>query len=83
MRTLASLFSIAILALIPAAVLAGPDDTATSGPGYLGIHLQRIEGGLAEALDLDEDAGVLVRQVEPDSPADLAGLKAGVQSANV
>jgi serine protease Do len=81
MRTIASLVTIALLVMAPPAALAGSEDsdskTEEVAAGYLGIHLQRIEGGLAEALDLDEDAGVLIRQVVADSPAEKAGLLAG------
>ncbi len=52
---------------------AHADDAA----GYLGVHLQRIDEGLAEALDRAEEDGVLIRQVEEDSPAADAGLKPG------
>ncbi|NNE44108.1 MAG: PDZ domain-containing protein [Gemmatimonadetes bacterium] len=45
--------------------------------GYLGVRLQRVEGGLADALGLDEDSGVLIGQVVDDSAADDAGLKSG------
>lgn len=66
--------SLAMLVALPAIATAGDDEAA---PGYLGVRLQRIEGGLAEALGLEEDAGVLVGQVEDDSPAQAAGLRAG------
>jgi S1-C subfamily serine protease len=56
--------------------------TAAAGPpadgaGFLGVRLQRVEGGLAEALDLEPDSGVLVGQVVEGSPADEAGMKEG------
>jgi len=68
------LFSLLVLAAGPARA-ADPDEAAPAG--YLGILLQRVQGGLAEALDLKEDAGVLVSQVVEDSPAAQAGLQAG------
>jgi S1-C subfamily serine protease len=67
-----------------AALLFGPAGGAVADPagesktaGYLGVHLQPIQGGLAEALDRAENDGVLVGQVEDDSPAAQAGLKSG------
>jgi len=66
--------SLAMLVALPAIATAGDEEAA---PGYLGVRLQRIEGGLAEALGLEEDAGVLVGQVEDDSPAEAAGLRSG------
>ena len=45
--------------------------------GYLGVILQDINGGMAKAMDLDNDDGVLVSNVVDGSPADEAGLKAG------
>lgn len=75
MRTLVRLIPFLSLALI-----AGPapaDSSDSPQAGYLGILLQRVEGGLAEALDLKEDSGVLISQVVDDSPAAQAGLKAG------
>jgi serine protease Do len=44
---------------------------------WLGVSLQRVSGGLADALDLKEDDGVLIGQVMDDSPAEKAGLKSG------
>jgi membrane-associated protease RseP (regulator of RpoE activity) len=48
-----------------------------SDRGYLGIRMQEVEGGLAEALDVEENSGVLINDVVDDSPADEAGLEAG------
>ena len=45
--------------------------------GWLGIALQEVTSDLALALDLPKPTGALVSKVEPDSPADRAGLKAG------
>jgi S1-C subfamily serine protease len=63
----------AALAIVPAIALANPD----GGDAYLGVSLQPLEGGLAEALDMKEDSGVLVGQVMPESPAEVAGIKSG------
>jgi serine protease Do len=47
------------------------------GRGRLGIAYQEISGQLAHYFKLEADQGVLVTNVEPDSPADKAGIKAG------
>ena len=46
---------------------------------YIGITMNRegMTSDLAESFGLDKNAGVLVTDVEPDSPADKAGLKQG------
>ncbi len=44
---------------------------------WLGVHLQEIDDGLREALDLDDQAGVLVSDVIEDSPAENAGIRPG------
>lgn len=45
--------------------------------GFLGVMMQpeKISPELAEAFGLDENRGVLITKVIPDSPADKAGLK--------
>jgi len=45
--------------------------------GRLGILIQDVTPDLAEALKLDVSTGAVVTQVQPDSPAEAAGLKAG------
>lgn len=47
-----------------------------SGP-YLGVGLADIDADRARALHLDEERGVEVVKVEPQSPAESAGLKPG------
>jgi serine protease Do len=46
---------------------------------YIGITMNRegLTPELAESFGLDKNAGVLVTDVEPESPADKAGLKQG------
>jgi serine protease Do len=44
---------------------------------YLGVHLADIDADRAKALKLGEERGVEVVKVEPGSPADSAGIKAG------
>jgi serine protease Do len=45
--------------------------------GYLGVRLQDLTPALARQFDLKDDQGALVGDVEPDSPANSAGLKSG------
>lgn len=45
--------------------------------GYLGVVPQEITWDLAEAKNLDDTKGVLIANVEDDTPADEAGLRAG------
>ena len=45
--------------------------------GRLGIQIQDVTPDLAEALDLDVDHGAVITQVEPNSAAEAAGLRAG------
>ncbi|MCA9751310.1 MAG: PDZ domain-containing protein [Gemmatimonadetes bacterium] len=66
-----------LVALSAAFLIAMPALAHAAEPGYLGVRLQSIEGGLAEALDREDGEGVLVSQVEDDSPAAAAGLEKG------
>jgi serine protease Do len=45
--------------------------------GYLGLRLQDVTPLLAKEFNLKNDQGALVAEVEPNTPADKAGLKAG------
>ncbi|WDE08058.1 DegQ family serine endoprotease [Thalassomonas viridans] len=45
--------------------------------GYLGIVIQDLSLALAESFQLEDQDGILISQVTPDSPADEAGLKQG------
>lgn len=45
--------------------------------GRLGVTIQDLTPDLAEALAIDELTGAIVISVEPDTPADQAGLTAG------
>jgi serine protease Do len=45
--------------------------------GYMGVVLQRLDPVLAKGLGLSDANGVLLRDVQPQMPAEQAGLKAG------
>jgi len=45
--------------------------------GHLGVGVQEVTASLAKSFGLDRPRGALVAQVEPGSPAEKAGLKAG------
>ena len=45
--------------------------------GYLGVSLQPVEEGIAEALGVPKDQGEIVRMVQPGEPAERAGLQQG------
>ncbi|MCH2615085.1 MAG: PDZ domain-containing protein, partial [Opitutales bacterium] len=45
--------------------------------GFLGVGIQDLDKDLVEAMGLGDAIGALVNGVSPDSPADIAGLKAG------
>jgi len=66
----AALLGAAMITALPALASASPD-------AYLGVSLQSLEGGLAEALGMEENSGVLVGQVMDESPAAAAGIESG------
>ena len=45
--------------------------------GYLGVRFQPLTADLAKSFGLDTDKGALIANVEKDTPAERAGLKAG------
>jgi serine protease Do len=45
--------------------------------GWLGVVIQDINEELAQSFGLDDSKGILVSEVQKDSPADKAGLKQG------
>ena len=50
---------------------------------YLGISGTDLDASLADVLNLDTEAGALVQDVQPDSPAADAGLEAGDATVEV
>ena len=43
--------------------------------GYLGVRIQELTEELAEQLGYETTKGVVVTQVEPNSPASMAGIR--------
>ncbi|MDX1434571.1 MAG: DegQ family serine endoprotease, partial [Gammaproteobacteria bacterium] len=58
-------------------VLAELKSSGRVDRGWLGVHIQGMDESLAESLGLEETKGALVSQVNPDSPAEQAGLQPG------
>jgi serine protease Do len=58
--------------------------TATDpGEPWLGIEGNNVTPAIAEALELRESVGFLIFSVEPESPAELAGLRGGDRVATI
>jgi serine protease Do len=45
--------------------------------GRIGVQIDQVGRDVAQSLGLDRERGVLIRMVEPGSPAEQAGLKVG------
>jgi len=73
--------SIGLSFAIPASVATGVveqlKENGVVQRGWLGVVIQDVDRDLARSLDLDKPQGALINAVEPDSPADKGGIKAG------
>ncbi len=58
-------------------VIADLRDDGQVERGWLGVRVQQVTPEIAEGFGLDRPRGALVASVEPGSPAEEAGLKAG------
>jgi len=67
----------AIPANLVKSVVASLKDNGKVERGWLGVRIQSVTPEIAESLRLNKAAGALVAAVEPESPADKAGLKQG------
>jgi serine protease Do len=67
-----------VLAELDPTEVAGGDEEAGEETGSYGLAVQRLTPELAERLGISEDTrGVVVSSVDPESPADEAGLQRG------
>jgi predicted metalloprotease with PDZ domain len=53
------------------------EDLKSTKEGWLGVYVQEITKEIQEAMNLESEEGVLVRDVVDNSPADKAGIKNG------
>lgn len=67
--------AVLMLAAVADRVSAGSKDKAKKG--YLGVYMQDLDEDVREGLDIEVDSGVLISDVEDDSPADEAGIESG------
>jgi len=69
--------AVIVLLLVGGVAAAAPGAGADPGPPRLGIQVQEMTPELRAWLQAPEAAGVLVARVEPDSPAQEAGVQVG------
>ena len=67
----------AIPSSMAAPIIEDLREDGTIERGWLGVQIQPVDEGIAEALGLPEARGALVAGVTKDSPAAVAGLRAG------
>ena len=58
-------------------IVAQLRDSGKVTRGYLGVRFQPLTADLAKSFGLESDKGALIANVEKDTPAEKAGLKAG------
>jgi len=75
----AILFLLGTTALVSSVAGQGPKVMKVSATGstFIGVMVQEIDSERAKTLKLGEEAGVEITRVEPESPAEHAGLKVG------
>jgi len=69
--------SFAIPVSVALEVVSQLKDKGRVDRGWLGVYIQDVDKNLAQSLGLKKPRGALLAQLEPDGPADKAGLKAG------
>ncbi len=67
----------AIPANLTQKIVADLQDDGMVERGWLGVHIQSVDGDLAESLGLEEDDGALVARVTEDGPAAEFGIEQG------
>jgi S1-C subfamily serine protease len=76
-----AIMNVGVSFAIPASLVFGlADQIRTEGspsPARLGLSVRTLDPALAEAMALDPGAGLIVDAVEPDTPAEAAGLAPG------
>jgi serine protease Do len=58
-------------------IIAQLRDSGKVTRGYLGVRFQPLTADLAKSFGLESEKGALIANVEKDTPAEKAGLKAG------
>lgn len=66
-----------LLAPSVALLFAQPPHVMVQGGSYIGVMMQEVDSERAKALKLGEATGVEITLVEPEGPAEKAGLKVG------
>ena len=58
-------------------IIADLRDDGQITRGWLGVRIQPVTAEIAKGFGLEDEKGALIAKVEPESPAEKAGLKAG------